>query len=252
MSLEILNLSWNFVMWVLISFVIGMASVIFYINLKAFHKKSGYQTDNSVVEAVVSEYTSKLEEFGRIIGELKVKIDTVELRLLQRPALQTSDDASDMMLGTSQDVRTISRSKSQLQEHQSPLFDVMVPTKSQLQEHQSTTITPTIVATTENSHNMHHSTSDYILKLLVEKSRTSREIQNAIGRTREHTSRLMRKLYESNLVSRDNSHKPFKYNITDEGRRELILHNKTGEAAASDIDVLSGSRDYQLKATIHQ
>ena len=72
-------------MWVLISFVIGMASVIFYINLKAFHKKSSYQTDNSVVEAVVSEYTSKLEEFGRIIGELKVKIDTVELRLLQRP-----------------------------------------------------------------------------------------------------------------------------------------------------------------------
>ena len=251
MPLEILNLSWNFVMWVLISFVIGMASVIFYINLKAFHKKSSYQTDNSAVEAVVSEYTSKLEEFGRIIGELKVKIDTVELRLLQRPTLQTSDDASDMLLGTSQDVRTTSQSKSQLQGHQSPIPDVMVPTKSQLQGHQSTTITPPMVATTKNSPNMHYSTSDYILNLLVEKSRTSREIQNAIGRTREHTSRLMRKLYESNLVSRDNSHKPFKYNITDEGRRELIFHNKTGEVAASDIDVLSGSRDYQLKATVH-
>jgi hypothetical protein len=251
MPLEILNLSWNLVMWVLISFVIGMASVIFYINLKAFHKKSSYQTDNSVVEAVVSEYTSKLEEFGRIIGELKVKIDTVELRLLQRPTLQTSDDASDMMLSTSQDVRTISQSKSQLQGLQSPISDVMVPTKSQLQGLQSTTITPPTVATTKNSPNMHYSTSDYILKLLVEKSRTSREIQNAIGKTREHTSRLMRKLYESNLVSRDNSHKPFKYNITDEGRRELIFHNKTGEAAASDIDALSASRDYQLKATVH-
>lgn len=88
------------------------------------------------------------------------------------------------------------------------------------------------------------------MKVLVEKSRTSREIQSAIGRTREHTSRLMRKLYESNLVSRENNNKPFKYNITDEGRRELIFHNKTGEAAVSEMDVLSGSQDYQLKATV--
>ncbi|MGC1930692.1 MAG: helix-turn-helix domain-containing protein [Candidatus Nitrosopolaris sp.] len=232
------------------SFVIGMTGVIFYIDLKVFSKKSVYQTDNSVVEAVVSEYTSRLEEFGRVIGELKVKIDTVELRLLQRPTLQTSD-AIDMTLGTSEDVRTKSQSKSQLQEHQSSTSDVMVSTKSQLQEHQSSTITLPTVATTEKSNpNMHHSTSDYILKLLVEKSRTSREIQSAIGRTREHTSRLMRKLYESNLVSRENNNKPFKYNITDEGRRELIFHNKTGEAAVSEMDVLSGSQDYQLKATV--
>jgi len=267
MPLEILNLSWNLVMWVSTSFVIGMASVIFYINLKAFHKKSAYHTDNSVVEAVVSEYTSRLEEFGKIIGELKVKIDTVELRL-QHITLQTSDRVTDMTQGTSRE--TISQSKSQLQEHQSPISDVMVSTKSQLQEHQSpisdvmvstksqlqehqpTTITPPTIATTEKSNtNMHHSTSDYVLKLLVEKSRTSREIQNAIGRTREHTSRLMRKLYESNLVSRDNSNKPFKYNITDEGRRELLFHNKTDGVTASDTDVLSGSHDYQLKATIH-
>jgi hypothetical protein len=249
MPLEILNLSWNLVMWVSTSFIIGMASVIFYVNLKAFHKKSAYHTDNSVVEAVVSEYTSRLEEFGKIIGELKVKIDTVELRL-QHITLQTSDDATDMTLGTSRE--TISQSKSQLQEHQSPISDVMVSTKSQLQEHQPTTITPPTIATTEKSNpNTHHSTSDYVLKLLVEKSRTSREIQNSIGRTREHTSRLMRKLYESNLVSRDNSNKPFKYNITDEGRRELLFHNKTDGVTASDTDVLSGSHDYQLKATVH-
>jgi hypothetical protein len=269
MSLEILNLSWNLVMWLSTSFVIGMAGVIFYVNLKVFPKKPAYQTDNSIVEAVVSEYTSRLEEFGKVIGELKVKIDTLELRLPD-PTLQPSDDATDMTLGTSRDVRTISQSKSQLQEHQSPISDVTVSTKSQLQEHQSpisdvtvstksqlqehqpTTITPPTIVTNEKSNLiMRHSTSDYILELLVEKSRTSREIQNAIGRTREHTSRLMRKLYESNLVSRDNSNKPFKYNITDEGRRELIFHIKTDEARVSDTDVLPGSQDYQLKATVH-
>jgi DNA-binding MarR family transcriptional regulator len=251
MSLEILDLSWNLVIWVLISFVIGVTSVTFYIKLKAFLKKSSRQTDNSVVEAVVSEYTSRLEEFGRIIGELKVRIDAVELRMLQSPTSQTSN-ISDVMLATRSDVRTISQSKSQLQEHQSPVSIPMVSTKSQLQEHQLATITPSSIATTGNTHTLHHSTSDYILKLLVEKSRTSREIQTAIGRTREHTSRLMRKLYESNLVSRDNSHKPFRYKITDEGRRELMLHNKTGEPIVSNMDTSSGSQGYQLRATVRQ
>jgi hypothetical protein len=251
MSLEILDLSWNLLIWVLISFVIGITSVTFYIKLKAFLKKSSHQTDNSIVEAVVSEYTSKLEEFGRIIGELKVRIDTVELRSLQFATSQTSNN-SDVMLATRNDVRTISQSKSQLQEHQSSVSVPTVSTKSQLREHQPATITPSSIATTWNTPTMHYSTSDYILKLLVEKSRTSREIQTAIGRTREHTSRLMRKLYESNLVSRDNSHKPFEYKITNDGRRELMLHNKTGEAIASNIDTPSAPQGYQLKATVRQ
>jgi predicted transcriptional regulator len=61
-------------------------------------------------------------------------------------------------------------------------------------------------------------TIDYILKLLVEKPRTSREVQLAVGRTREHTARLMKKLHDSGLVSRDVNAKPFRYNITDAGR----------------------------------
>jgi hypothetical protein len=128
----------------------------------------------------------------------------------------------------------------------------VVSTKSQLQEHLQATITPSSIATTGNTPTIHYNTSDYILKLLVERSRTSREIQIAIGRTREHTSRLMRKLYESNLVSRDNSHKPFGYKITNEGRRELMFHNKTGGGIASITETSAGSQGYQLKATVRQ
>jgi predicted transcriptional regulator len=255
MSLEILDLSWNLVIWVLISFAIGIASVTFYIKLKTFPKKSSHQTDHSIVEAVVSEYTSKLEEFGRIIGELKVRIDAIELRSLQSTTSQTSN-ISDVMLATSDDARTISQSKSQLREHQSPVSVPTISTKSQLREHQPATITPSSIATTWNIPTIHYSTSDYILKLLIEKSRTSREIQTAIGRTREHTSRLMRKLYESNLVSRDNNHKPSEYKITDDGRRELMelmSHNKTGEGIARDrTDSASAPRGYQLNATVRQ
>lgn len=243
MSLEILNFSWNLVIYVVASFAIGMAGVIFYINLKALPKKSTNHNDNSVAGAVVAEYTRRLQDFEKIIGELRVKIDTVELRMLQHPTSQTSDGGSDMTHGFSHDTRTISQSKSQLQEHHHPpTSDVM----------ESTNVTsPSAVTSDNNNYTQHQSTPDYILKLLVEKSRTSREIQKDIGKTREHTSRLMRRLYESNLVSRDSNNKPFKYYITDQGRKELIFHTTSGETKASDVNARSGSEDSQLNVTVH-
>jgi len=68
-------------------------------------------------------------------------------------------------------------------------------------------------------------TIDYILKKLETASLSTRDIQVVIGRTREHTSRLMKKLYEEELVSRDVTAKPFKYTITDEGRKRLSKHS---------------------------
>jgi predicted transcriptional regulator len=68
-------------------------------------------------------------------------------------------------------------------------------------------------------------TIEYILKKLETASLSTRDIQLMIGRTREHTSRLMKKLYEEDLVNRDVTAKPFKYTITDEGRKRLSKHS---------------------------
>jgi len=46
---------------------------------------------------------------------------------------------------------------------------------------------------------------------------TSRDIQITLGRTREHTSRMLKKLFEEGLVERDMTTKPFSYKITDKG-----------------------------------
>jgi predicted transcriptional regulator len=62
---------------------------------------------------------------------------------------------------------------------------------------------------------------DYVLKLLSESPRTSREIQYSIGRTREHTARLMKRLYESRLVDRQSNSRPYKYTITEAGRVKI-------------------------------
>lgn len=110
------------------------------------------------------------------------------------------------------------------------------------------TVTPSMQYYTSNSNNntsqLHHDkksqnlvtsvdqiderqngTIEYILRKLNDQSLTTREIQRVVGRTREHTSRLMKKLYEEKLVDRDMNIKPFKYTITDEGRKRLSKHS---------------------------
>ncbi|MGI9010756.1 MAG: hypothetical protein ACR2F1_06185 [Nitrososphaeraceae archaeon] len=67
----------------------------------------------------------------------------------------------------------------------------------------------------------HNATEHYILKIILKESLTSNEIKNAIGRTREHTSRLMKKLYELQLVDRDITTKPFKYQLTEQGKKYI-------------------------------
>ena|SRR2546421_4936615 len=63
--------------------------------------------------------------------------------------------------------------------------------------------------------------TDYVLRLITEKVMTSRDIQITIGRTREHTSRMMKKLFEEGLVERDMQTKPFTYKITEKGTARI-------------------------------
>jgi predicted transcriptional regulator len=63
--------------------------------------------------------------------------------------------------------------------------------------------------------------ADYVLRLITEKPMSSRDIQITIGRTREHTSRMMKKLFEEGLVERNMQTKPFTYYITDKGKTKL-------------------------------
>jgi predicted transcriptional regulator len=74
----------------------------------------------------------------------------------------------------------------------------------------------------ERVHNMNFgSATEYVLRLITEKPMTSRDIQITIGRSREHTSRMMKKLFEEGLVERDMQTKPFTYKITEKGITRL-------------------------------
>lgn len=62
---------------------------------------------------------------------------------------------------------------------------------------------------------------DYVLQQITDNPMTSRDIQVTLGKSREHTSRLMKKLYEDGLVERRNDTRPFRYSLTAKGAARL-------------------------------
>jgi len=165
------------------AFLVGMVSMTVYTRLKTTFEEGRYKTNEAVIEAVVLEYTRRLHDYDKVISELRAKVDIVESRIKPH--------------------EVVSQDPSQPQPHVALM---------------SEPVTVTQHATIEKEVN---STTDYIFKLLAERPRSSREVQLAIGRTREHTARLMKKLHGLGLVSRDINTKPFRYNITDAGRQML-------------------------------
>ena len=70
-----------------------------------------------------------------------------------------------------------------------------------------------------------------VLGLITDKSMTSRDIQVTLGRSREHISRTMKKLYVDGFVERNMQTKPFSYSITEKGRQRIGL----GDSESSQI-----------------
>lgn len=57
-----------------------------------------------------------------------------------------------------------------------------------------------------------------VLRFLVQGPRTSAQIKEEVGRSREHTARLMKMLFDRGLVVRNDRNKPYVYEITESGR----------------------------------
>jgi hypothetical protein len=181
------------------AFLGGLAGMTFYTKFKTIFEERRYKTNEAVVEAIVLDYTRKLRDYDKIISELRARIDILENR--------------------AQPQSVISQLPSQLQPHVAPVSESVTITHHQKIESEV------------------NSTTDYIFKLLVERPRSSREVQLAIGRTREHTARLMKKLHNLGLVSRDINTKPFRYNITDAGREMLKRKEKEKMVGAASVVV---------------
>jgi hypothetical protein len=232
---DILSFNLDLIIPIIISYTVGIVSVISYIKLKK-SIQSSLNKEEKTIKSIVSEYTHRLNNYDKAIAELCVRIDTMELRATQHDTSSISPHIDIDNTKSYKQNTTTSQHESQLERPHNHISTV------------SNLVTVSQPASTISSRlsDSYNGTMDFILKMLMEKPRTSREIQHSIGRTREHTSRLMKKLYDSKLVIRDSNSKPFKYSITDAGRIQLMGHHgiNGGIVYAADAD----STDSQLPA----
>jgi predicted transcriptional regulator len=181
---------------VLISITLFVLSFVAFFYFGYFRdSKEREQENHKFKDMLIEGYFHKFDEYNEIISDLRTKLDMMHMKgnpvnnIRQDEIVEFSDVDSD---------------------------------KSQDMSHSKIPVTNVIndVIIHQGKDELRLSTVDSILKML-EVPLTSREIQRRINKSREHTSRLLKKLYSENRVMRDGNSRPFKYKITNEGRKLL-------------------------------
>ncbi len=71
------------------------------------------------------------------------------------------------------------------------------------------------------------------IKLLGDGPKSTRELTNAMKKSREYTARVMKELFDVGLVRRNDTTKPFVYQLTEEGRRHVSPSDRPDSNASS-------------------
>ena len=182
---------------VLISITLFVLSFVAFFYFGYFRdSKEREQENHKFKDMLIEGYFHKFDEYNEIISDLRTKLDMMHMK--------------------------VNPVNNNIKQDEIVEFSDMDSDKSQDMSHSKVPVTNVIndVIIHQGKDELRLSTVDSILKML-EVPLTSREIQRRVNKSREHTSRLLKKLYSENIVMRDGNSRPFKYKITNEGRKLL-------------------------------
>jgi predicted transcriptional regulator len=182
---------------VLISITLFVLSFVAFFYFGYFRdSKEREQENHKFKDMLIEGYFHKFDEYNEIISDLRTKLDMMHMK--------------------------VSPMNNNIRQDEIVEFSDVDSDKSQDMSHSKIPVTNVIndVIIHQGKDELRLSTVDSILKML-EVPLTSREIQRRVNKSREHTSRLLKKLYSENIVMRDGNSRPFKYKITNEGRKLL-------------------------------
>lgn len=176
---------------VMIAFVVGVFGMVIYNKIRAF----------SSHKAADPAYLSRLEYYERQLIDMKIRLDALGLEEKEVP--REIVDASEPILEKKVEVEPKKESPEIKKEPPKPAPRQRMPNMD------------------------FNGVAEHVLGLITTREMTSRDIQVTIGRSREHTSRLMKRLFEEGLVERNTKTKPFTYRITEKGKSMLGGLEKT-------------------------
>jgi predicted transcriptional regulator len=180
------------ILGVILAFLIGLGGLYFFFKIRPFIKSSSDVTDPTQVE--------RLEYYERQLIDMKIRLDSLEIQGVE-------ENPVDPNLELKQFIEKLVETKEPEKE-----IEVIKEPEIVLEKQVSTPNLSNIEPV---------SPVDYVLQLITNKAMTSRDIQITTKRSREHTSRLMKKLFESGLVQRNTETKPYSYSITEKGKEKI-------------------------------
>lgn len=189
---------------VIISITLYVLSFVAFFYFGYFRDlKERVKENQKFKDMLIDGYIRKFDEYSDIISELRTKIDTIELRINPEKSTRMEDE---LVTSTNAVKDRSHKNISQISHNVTPVIKGVIITDKK--------------DGVGDDLALHLNTVNSILKML-EVPLTSREIQGKIKKSREHTSRLLKKLYSENIVIRDETTRPFRYKITNEGRKLL-------------------------------
>ena len=177
------------ILGVIIAFLIGLAGLYGYYKVKPFIKSK-----SEVIDASQSE---RLEYYERQLIDMKIRLDAIEIQGIDQKV-------EDPNMELKQFLEKLA--KNEVQEK--------LPTQEAIEPkvvEEQVSVTPKVVEIGYSS------PTNHVLHLITNKAMTSRDIQITLKKSREHTSRLMKKLFDDDLVQRNTETKPYTYSITEKG-----------------------------------
>ena len=177
------------VLSIIFAFIIGLG------GLYVFYK---YRSSAKPIETKASSLNERLEYYEAQLIDMKIRLDSLELQ-----GIEGKKENPDVEL--KQFLEKLVR-KEELIENASNNN-----TQFKIQHDKIPEIEPV------DSNDI----TESVLHLITDKDMTSRDIQKMLKRSREHTSRLMKKLFEEGLVERNTKTKPYTYSITEKGKERI-------------------------------
>ena len=180
------------ILGVILAFLIGLGGLYFFFKIRPFIKSSSDVADPTQVE--------RLEYYERQLIDMKIRLDSLEIQGVEENPIDPNLELKQFI--------------QKLVETREPEKEIEVVREPEI-------VLEKQVSTPNLSNIEPVSPVDYVLQLITNKAMTSRDIQITTKRSREHTSRLMKKLFESGLVQRNTETKPYSYSITEKGKEKI-------------------------------
>lgn len=178
---------------VIIAFVVGLVGLYSYYKIRPFIKTKREMIDSSQLE--------RLEYYERQLIDMKIRLDSMEMQGVEQKK-------EDPTIEIKQYLEKLTKNQQVIEN------PVISPKKTE-----DVSKEPKMIQRMPNLD--HNNATDYVLHLITNKAMTSRDIQITLKRSREHTSRLMKKLYDDGFVQRNTSTKPYTYSITEKGKEKI-------------------------------